>query len=70
MINMVSNILDVAKLDIDELEIGSTDTNLKDFIHDIWCTGLSLFKDKNLSAHLLIHPSIPSVIDIDHYRLK
>jgi len=69
LLNLVSNVLDAAKLKSDKMEITYMETNVVETMKKVYSINSEKFKEKRLSAQAFIDESVPSLIWIDPSRL-
>lgn len=69
LLHLVNNILDSGKLEVGDLEINPTPTNLYNMIERAWGVCSEIIKNKGLKGRLRVQRDMPRKIMIDHYRL-
>jgi len=69
LLNLVSNVLDAAKLKSDKMEIACTETDFIDVVKKVHTINSEKFKEKELSAQVYIDESIPRLLWIDPSRI-
>jgi len=69
LLHLVNNILDSGKIEVGDLEINPTITDMSHTMEKIWSVCSELINRKNLRGTLRIQKTIPPALKIDHYRL-
>jgi len=69
LLNLVSNVLDAAKLKSNKMEIVCMETDLVDTIKKVYAINSEKFKEKKLLAKAFIDESVPKLLWIDPSRL-
>ena len=69
LLNLVSNVLDAAKLKSDKMEIISMETDIVDTLKKVCTINSEKFREKSLSVDVYIDESVPRFIWIDPSRL-
>jgi len=69
LINLVNNILDVGKIEINELEISHVPIRLHTLMEDIWKVCSEMIQRKNLKGRMRVQKQIPKVLNLDYYRI-
>jgi len=69
LLNLISNVLDAAKLKSDKMEIICTETNLAETIAKVFTINSENFKDKKLSAEAFVDRGVPKLLWMDSSRL-
>jgi len=69
LLHLVNNILDSGKIEVGDLEISPTATDMCHTMEKIWNVCSELINRKNLKGTLKIQKSVPQMLKIDHYRL-
>jgi len=70
LLSQINNLLDVAKINADKLEISEFATNIGVFLEKFWAyTRISLDK-KKLTGHLAVDRNLPLWLSIDEHRLQ
>jgi len=67
---LITNVLDMGKAEINELEVSSDPTRIFDIIEGSWKVCSELIQSKNLKGRMRIQKNIPKVLKIDYYRLR
>ena len=70
LLNLINNILDTGKVEIDELDITLRDNQTYLLFKGIWGICAEMIQRKGLKGRLRIHKSIPKALHIDNSRLK
>ena len=70
LLHLITNILDVGKIEINELEFNNDSTRIYDTMESTWKVCSELIQKKNLKGRMRIQKNIPKVLKIDHYRLR
>jgi len=69
LLNLVSNVLDAAKLKSDKMEIACTETDFVDVMKKVHSINSEKFKEKELSVQSYIDESVPRLLWIDPSRM-
>jgi len=69
LLNLISNVLDAAKLKSDKMEIICTETNLAETIAKVFTINSENFKDKKLFAEAFVDRGVPKLLWMDSSRL-
>jgi len=69
MLDQVNNVLDVAKINADRLELNYTTEDFLKVIEKMWNISIIRIKQKGLRAELYISSRFPRYIEIDSHRL-
>ena len=69
LLNLVSNVLDAAKLKSDKMEIACTETDLIETVKKVYTINSEKFKEKELSVRAFIDEAVPRLLWIDPSRL-
>ena len=70
LLELISNILDISKIEADRLDIESLRFSLPDFLADIDALGVSMAQSRGLGFHTQAIPPLPDTIESDPTRLK
>jgi len=70
LLNLINNILDTGKVEIDELDITLRENQTYSVFRDIWGVCADIIQNKGLKGRMRIHKSIPQTLKIDKSRLK
>jgi signal transduction histidine kinase/CheY-like chemotaxis protein len=70
LLELISNVLDISKIEADRLDIETVRFSLLDFLNDIHALGLSMAQGKNISFQSQFIPPLPDTILSDPTRLK
>jgi signal transduction histidine kinase len=69
LLHLINNILDTGKVEVNDLEINPTPTDIYGTIERTWSICAELIRRKGLLGSLKIQNNLPKAIRIDHYRL-
>jgi len=69
LLNLISNVLDAAKLKSDKMELICTETNLPETVAKVFTINSENFKDKNLAVEAFIDRGVPKLLWMDSSRL-
>ena len=69
LLHLINNILDTGKVEIGELEINPTASNMYNTIERIWNVCSELIRGKNLVGKIMIKNNMPKFLRVDSYRL-
>jgi len=70
LLNLINNILDTGKVEIDELDITLRENQTYSVFRDIWGVCADIIQNKGLKGRMRIHKSIPQTLKVDKSRLK
>jgi len=70
LLNLINNILDTGKVEIDELDITLRENQTYSVFRDIWGVCADIIQNKGLKGRIRIHKSIPQTLKVDKSRLK
>jgi len=70
LLGMINNILDVAKINAEKLELSIQPINFYKFIEKIWSISAIKIREKGLKGHLSISGDLPQYLEIDSHRLN
>ena len=69
LLHLINNILDTGKVEVNDLEINPTPTDIYSTIERTWSICAELIRRKGLQGSLKVQNNLPKAIRIDHYRL-
>jgi len=69
LLNLVSNVLDAAKLKADRMEMTYMDTDIVDTVKKVYTINSERFKEKSLNVRAYIDESVPKLLWVDPSRL-
>jgi len=69
LLNLITDILDLSKLEAGKMELQFTDINMGDLINSVMSTAVGLVKDKNVKLLHLVPPDLP-VVSADAIRIR
>jgi len=69
LLQLINNILDTGKADIDRLEIIPKPTNLKELISKIWRITSHLINSKGLFGSIELGKDVPKTLNLDSTRM-
>jgi len=70
LLGMINNVLDVAKINAEKLELHTQPTNIYKVIEKIWSVSSVKIKEKGLSGTLYFPKNFPQCIEMDSHRLN
>jgi len=69
LLNLINNILDVGKIEINELETSYVPIRVHSLMEDIWKVCSEMIQRKNLKGRMRVQKQIPKVLNLDYYRI-
>ena len=70
LLGLVNNILDVAKISAEKLELSYVPTNLYALIERVWTISTIKIREKKLKGYLGLSANLPKLAEIDSHRLN
>jgi len=70
LLGLINNILDVAKINAEKLELSIQPINFYKFIEKIWSISAIKIREKGLKGHLSLSGDLPQYIEMDSHRLN
>lgn len=70
LMTLINNMLDQSKLEAGQIKINNVPTRVREVIEDVVTTLAPLARDKNLSLAASYAPNLPSVLELDSFRLR
>ena len=70
LLQLVNNILDKAKSEVEKLEVAPQSTEIHKDLQKIWEICSTIIKCKNLSGKMQISPKMPKIMKVDMHRLN
>jgi signal transduction histidine kinase/ActR/RegA family two-component response regulator len=70
LMTLINNMLDQSKLEAGQIKINIAPARIRDVVEDVVTTLSTLARDKQLDLTAAYHPSLPTVLDLDGFRLR
>ena len=69
LLQMINNILDSGKMELEGLEVNYKPTNVHEVLEKIWAISSEMIKKKGLFGRMTIHKKVPQFLMLDSYRI-
>jgi len=70
LLGLINNILDVAKINAEKLELNFQPVNFYRLIEKVWSVSAIKIREKGLRGHLAISGDLPQYLEMDSHRLN
>jgi len=69
LLQLINNILDSGKMELEGLEVNYKPTNVHEVLEKIWAISSEMIKKKGLFGRMTIHKKVPQFLMLDSYRI-
>jgi len=70
LLGLINNILDVAKINAEKLELSIRPVNFYRLIEKVWSVSAIKIREKGLKGHLSLSANLPQFLELDSHRLN